>query len=342
MAHQSGIKASEQLSQALADAVTEGSNWRFLKVVIREESLELETRVEVRPGSSWRDQYDECVGPHLSRGATCYLLYRLDTRNSHGYQWLFMQYVHDTAPIRAKMLYSSTSATLKRAFGGEHLAPNGTLSGTQPEDLLLEGYDKHVASAKAPPPLTQAEEERAMVREMERVQAGIDDRQQTLAGIGFAVGPETDAALRRFASGKLDYLQVRISLHPSEELLCSDQAESLPVSQLAGRIPEDSPRYHLFRFRHRHDGADQAPALFVYSMPGYKCPIKERMVYSSGRAFFVAQCSARGIEPERRMEVDSATDLTEDALMLEFHPPQGDAGQKFDKPKPPGRKGKGK
>lgn len=341
MAHQTGIKASDQLSQAFAEAVAEDGNWRFLKVVIRDESLELETRAPVQPGATWRDQFDECVLPHLVKGAASYLFYRLDARNSHGYQWLFMQYVHDTAPIRAKMLYSATAATVKRAFGGEHLAPDGTLAGTQPEDLCLAGYDRHLASAKAPPPLTQAEEERAMVREMERVQAGIDERQQTLAGVGFEVSAEAADALNQFASGRLDYVQVSISLRPTEELRCPDRAERLQASELPSRVPDDTPRYHLFRYRHRHDGADIAPILFAYSMPGYKCPIKERMVYSSGRAFFLQQCSAFGIEPERRLEVDSASELTEAALQMEFHPPQVDSGLRFGKPKPPGRANKG-
>uniref|UniRef100_A0A1I8GR49 Twinfilin n=2 Tax=Macrostomum lignano TaxID=282301 RepID=A0A1I8GR49_9PLAT len=339
MAHQTGIRGNDELSQAFAEAVAEDSNWRFLKVVIRDESLELETRAQVRPGATWRDQFDECLTPHLVKGGACYLFYRLDSTNSYGYQWLFMQYVHDSAPIRAKMLYSATAATVKRAFGGEHLASEGTLTGTQPEDLCLSGYDRHLASASAPPPLTQAEEERAMVREMERVQAGIDERQQTLAGVGFNMSDEAADALRQFAAGKLDYVQVSISLRPVEELRCPDRAERLAGDQLGSRVPEDSPRYHLFRYRHRHEGASLAPVLFAYSMPGYKCPIKERMVYSSGRAFFLQQCSQFGIEPDRRLEVDSASELSESALQTEFHPPQVDSGQKFGKPKPPGRRG---
>lgn len=42
---------------------------------------------------------------------------RLDTKNSSGYEWLFLSWSPDTAPIRQKMLYASTKATLKQEFG---------------------------------------------------------------------------------------------------------------------------------------------------------------------------------------------------------------------------------
>ena len=43
--------------------------------------------------------------------------FRLDSKNSSGYEWLFVSWSPDTAPIRQKMLYASTKATLKQEFG---------------------------------------------------------------------------------------------------------------------------------------------------------------------------------------------------------------------------------
>lgn len=45
----------------------------------------------------------------------CY--FRLDSKNSSGFEWLFLSWSPDTAPIRQKMLYASTKATLKQEFG---------------------------------------------------------------------------------------------------------------------------------------------------------------------------------------------------------------------------------
>lgn len=45
-------------------------------------------------------------------------LFRLDSR-SHGggYEWILISWSPDDSPVRQKMLYASTKATLKKEFG---------------------------------------------------------------------------------------------------------------------------------------------------------------------------------------------------------------------------------
>lgn len=90
--------------------------------------------------------------------------------------------------------------------------------------------------------------------------------------------------------------------------------EPTEVAQLPSRVPRDAARYHFFLYKHTHEGDPlesvgecawtgagwpcrrgrgsaglpasahvprPAPTVFIYSMPGYKCSIKERMLYSS-------------------------------------------------------------
>ena len=42
-----------------------------------------------------------------------------------------------------------------------------------------------------------------------------------------------------------------------------------------------SARYHLFSYKHSHEGDQVVSNVFIYSCPGYNCPIKERMLYAS-------------------------------------------------------------
>ena len=44
-------------------------------------------------------------------------IHSLDHRNETGYDWLLISWSPDDAPIRQKMLYASTKATLKQEFG---------------------------------------------------------------------------------------------------------------------------------------------------------------------------------------------------------------------------------
>lgn len=47
--------------------------------------------------------------------------YRLDQKNETGYDWLLISWSPDEAPIRQKMLYASTKATLKQEFGNSSI-----------------------------------------------------------------------------------------------------------------------------------------------------------------------------------------------------------------------------
>ena len=103
--------------------------------------------------------YDPFVVPILEPKDPCYILYRLDTKNNQGHEWIYISYVPDFAPVctcqtnitngkqstllnlllmllqalffcvahtlhlqvKRKMLFAATSATLKKEFGGGHL-----------------------------------------------------------------------------------------------------------------------------------------------------------------------------------------------------------------------------
>jgi twinfilin-like protein len=43
---------------------------------------------------------------------------RLDTKANTNYEWLLVSWSPENSPIRQKMLYASTKATLKQEFGG--------------------------------------------------------------------------------------------------------------------------------------------------------------------------------------------------------------------------------
>lgn len=110
--------------------------------------------------------------------------------------------------------------------------------------------------------------------------------------------------------------------------------EPTDVAQLPSRVPREAARYHFFLYRHTHEGdplesvgewrgpgrgrsgpgrgghgpgcrggrpltpLPPRPAVFIYSMPGYKCSIRERMLYSS--------CKSRlldSVEQDFRLEI---------------------------------------
>ncbi|CAI5767108.1 twinfilin-2 isoform X4 [Podarcis lilfordi] len=297
---------------------------RLIKIVIEDEQLVLGAYKEL--SRRWDKDYDSFVLPLLDELQPCYILYRLDTQNAQGYEWLFISWSPDNSPVRLKMLYAATRATVKKEFGGGHVKDE--LFGTVKEDISLSGYQKHVSSYSAPAPLTAAEQELQQIRINEvKTEISVESKHQTLQGLAFPLQPEAQQAIRLLKQKKINYIQLvrspfftiqfgllniswtsvqallvqrlLVSPEPNVVLNCVllplfiqkldleretidlVHTNATEIADLPKRIPQDSARYHFFLYKHSHEGDYLESVVFIYSMPGYKCSIKERMLYSS-------------------------------------------------------------
>lgn len=313
-----------------------GDQYRAIKIVIEDEKL---TLGDARKASrKWDQEYDSLVLPLLDDDIPCYVLYRLDSSNTQGYEWIFLAWSPDHSTVRHKMLYAATRATLKKEFGGGHIKEE--MFGTTKDDMNLNGYKKYLSSLAAPLPLTAAEEELRQIK-LSEVQAdiGVDTKQQTLAGVAFPLDGEAVAALERFRDKRLNYVQLEVD--PLQEIIRLCSIESTELKDLPLRIPKDSPRYHFFLYKHSHEGDYLESTVFIYSMPGYKCSIRERMLYSSCKNPLVDMVeNTLHMEIEKKLEIDNGDELTGDYLYDEVHPKQHAHKQAFAKPKgPAGKRG---
>uniref|UniRef100_A0A8C9NK53 Twinfilin-1 n=1 Tax=Serinus canaria TaxID=9135 RepID=A0A8C9NK53_SERCA len=155
--HSSGI-ASGSVKDIFVGA--RNGQYRLLKIVIDNEQLVVGS--SRRPVGSWEKDYDSFVLPLLEDKQPCYILYRLDSQNAQGYEWIFIAWSPDHSPVRQKMLYAATRATLKKEFGGGHIKDE--VFGTVQDDVSLNGYKKYLISQSSPAPLTAAEEELRQIK----------------------------------------------------------------------------------------------------------------------------------------------------------------------------------
>uniref|UniRef100_A0A8C7ZXL3 Twinfilin-1 n=1 Tax=Oryzias sinensis TaxID=183150 RepID=A0A8C7ZXL3_9TELE len=313
-----------------------GDEYRALKIVIEDEQLSLGTTRKA--SKKWDQEYDSLVLPLLDDDMPCYILYRLDSTNNQGFEWILLAWSPDHSMVRHKMLYAATRATLKKEFGGGHIKDE--LFGTAKEDLNLSGYRKYLTSQSAPLPLTAAEEELRQIKLSEvQTDISVDTKQQTLQGVAFPIGKDAAEALKRFREKKINYVQLQINAEREMIHLCN--TEPTEVKDLPKRIPKDSPRYHFFLYKHSHEGDYLESTVFIYSMPGYKCSIRERMLYSSCKNNLIDMVENNlQIEIEKKLEIESGEELTSDFLYEEVHPKQHAHKQAFAKPKgPAGKRG---
>ncbi|XP_058501904.1 twinfilin-1-like [Solea solea] len=335
MSHQTGIQAGNDVKEIFASA-RNGDDYRVLKIIIEDEQLSVGTAK--RTSKRWDQEYDSLVLPLLEDTMPCYILYRLDSRNNQGHEWIFLAWSPDIASVREKMLYAATRATLKKEFGGGHIKDE--IFGTTKDDLNLSGYRKYMTSQAAPLPLTAAEEELRQIKLQEvQTDIGVDTKQQTLQGVAFPLHRDAVAALERFRDKEINYVQLEVDSEHELIRLCN--TEPTELRDLPKRIPEESARYHFFLYKHSHEGDYLESVVFIYSMPGYKCSIRERMLYSSCKNPLVDMVENNlNIEIEKKLEIDNGDDLTSDFMYEEVHPKQHAHKQIFAKPKgPPGKRG---
>jgi twinfilin len=335
MSHQTGIRSNEALRNFFAKS-KEG-HVRMIKVIINDkEELALDTYKNVE--SDWKIDYNECVLKHIDTKIPCYIFFRLDERNSTGFLWLFISWSPDFAPIKLKMLYAATKSTLKLEFGAGQLKDE--LFGTVREDVSLDGYLRHLKAQLAPAPLTNREEELELLKQNENLtRINVDTKQKTLQGVMFPVEESAIGKLDEFKRGKLDYLQFSIDI-PGERILLEKHREHLNVDSLAHEVPKDKGRFHLYRYKHIHEGEQTKPNIFIYSMPGFSCPIKERMLYSSCKNELLSYLKTQAnIEISKTFEVSEPSELNQQYLLDELHPKKANEGLKFEKPKGPTARG---
>ncbi|EDV91615.1 twinfilin [Drosophila grimshawi] len=329
MSHQTGIKANEQLAKVFGKA--KNGKIRVIKVSIENEQLSCSATADVK--KDWERDYDKLLSPLLDENVPCYLLYRLDAKMPLGYGWLLISWIPDTASIRQKMVYASTKATLKTEFGSAYIAEE--LHATTLEESTLEGYKKHKREFAAPAPLTTREEE--LKETVVCTDISTETRHQALGGISCPLTDATIAAVQDMVRGSYDYLQFRISLE--EERIHVSHAGNVDLQDLRRQVPEDHARYHLYIFKHTHEGDYLESFVFIYSMPGYSCSVRERMMYSSCKAPFIEQLAELGINVDKKLEIDAGDELTEAYLQDELHPKKILHRPAFAKPKGPPNRG---
>lgn len=116
MTHAISFSVAAELKEAFekqcASDLNDAERVRAFKVRINEEAF---TLAAVSPWGSEDSALAlaECKALMMPSEA-CYLIFK----NSHDASWILMSFVPDEASVREKMLYSSSIATLKRAFGG--------------------------------------------------------------------------------------------------------------------------------------------------------------------------------------------------------------------------------
>lgn len=309
----------------------------MIKISIEnDEALKLSSWKEVK--KDFEKDFD-IILPEVDANTPCYILFRFDEKSDSNYQWLFIFYMPETcrdyiyiysyvfyynafflASTRQKMIYASTKSTLKTEFGLSLIKEE--YHATQIEEMTFKGYLKNQEFLSAPKPLTTREQEmKELRRSVVKAEIGSQNSIQMMgSGIVCPVSEEALNSINEMKKGIYNYLQFEIDLE-KEEINVSKK-DQIDASQLKFQLPLDHARFHIFLYKHTYESDYQESYIFIYSMPGTICSVKERMMYSSCKAYFIdtIQNGKMGLDFDKKLEVDDMEELNEENLIDELHP----------------------
>jgi len=268
---------------------------------------------------------------HLERSSPCYLLYRLDSKNDRGYEWILISYVPDGSPVKQRMLYASSHALLKRELGLSYFSDE--FHGSSNDDITWELYQQHdKTKGISDAPLTQSEVSRNAASTME---VDMGHTREYVHSVLFPMSTDAVSALKNLSTTNVVQLTVD-SEKETIELLNSFSANS--VDAVADKLPSDQPCFVFFSYEHQHEGSNVSPIVFIYSCPN-GAKIKAKMLHSTVKSAAIDAAGSQGIKVEKKIEVSEPSELNEADLLLELHPPTREVSTKssFTRPSRPGR-----
>lgn len=345
MSHQTGIGPDEELEKFIAKCKT-SSKIRLFKVSIVDESLILDEYKETH--GKWESDYERYVTSFVLDRQPCYILFRMDTKDAEGnYQWNLIVWSPEDSPVREKMIYASTKATLKKEFGSSYITADYFASTIEELSLVsyknfLEAKQRELMGERDVNLFTVQEQDLMQIRREEAVSSQNAKPTKTLPGVEFPLTDEAMSALYDLKEGLISYLQ--LSIDGNFEIIQLEKTEShkeFDLKDLPDKVPSKSPRYHLFLFPHTYAGLYYKSTVFIYSVAS-NCPVKERMLYSSCKNALINLLHNKiGITVDKKIESDDPSELTEEYLIDQLHPKdvRNEINRKqFDKPAPPAGK----
>jgi len=323
--HSSGIPVDSSLDLAFGTA-REGNSIRFIKAQIVEDKI-VQTSSQKVSGSEEQDF--PSIQPHLEGRNPCYIIYRLDSSNIHGNEWLLISYVPDGSPVKSRMLYASSLGILKLGLGMTYFADELHCSAT--DDITWVMYQQHSRKKGiADAPLTQAEISRG-----QEVELAIDHghSREYVHSVRFPMSSEAVSALKNFDRKPI----VQLELDINKETIELHATLSGSVDVIANNLPKDKPLFTFFQFEHEHEEKTVKPIIFIYSCPN-EAPVKAKMLYSTVKAAAIDAATQLGVTLDKKIEITGGDELVESELLNELHPEARTINVKtaFNRPPRPG------
>ena len=319
MSSQSGISPSATL-QSEFHATSKNQSVLFVKFEIQKDTF-----VKTGEGNSTGSLASNLstIRNSLVDKQPCYVVFRLEDN-----KWCCVCYIPNDSPVRSKMIYASSKAALKAGLGNDLFGEDYNIS--DKAECNLEEYN--AAAKGVGKEVVMSADERMYRDTRHEHSAGTSEgKVSAIVGIPIKIADATIEALKGIASGSVTSLELVIDA--ATETLGNAPITNATLSTL--KLPEKEPRFFVVAHKYLHDGAHKNKLLLIYYCPNKAIP-KLKMLYSTSKANVIKIFDTLNIKDFHNLEVNEASELAEDVVVADIHPPTAnDRG--FAKPKAVGR-----
>ncbi|KAL0585056.1 hypothetical protein ABG067_005193 [Albugo candida] len=330
------------LSQELGDEFQKAQTGkiRFIKSRIQDEHF-LYSSSAVASESSHNDLKLLCQPPNIVADEACFMLYcpnaspAASVAASKALQWILIAFVPDFASVRERMLYSSARESLKRQLGFSYFVAE--LHATETEEISSEAIDLAKERQLAiDAPLSEKER---VLKEDAMLARDTNVKSSAMSAIPFEMTENLREKLQLFQDEKFDWLTMKINVEgPAETVDVVRSLKDVDAHDIADILDIKTPSFVAYRLT---TSDEKNILLFLYVCPE-DVPVRQKMIYSTGKSTLLATARTLGIQFAKMIEINDIHRATEE-IQAEMEPlrESNSKEREFSRPMAPGRNSKG-
>ncbi|ETO19355.1 hypothetical protein RFI_17873 [Reticulomyxa filosa] len=267
--------------------------------------------------------------------------------NSHGFYvvrdpsnpklYVLLHWGPDLSPVKQRMVYASSRATLKGYLGQASFSADyymSTKAECNVKKLIEQRTLHHQIDFRSD-------------SEIEKQSASIESAPKTaqssvMQRLPVEILQSVHDCVAKYSKGECKVVIFKLS--EDKKSITGEEQKEESISAIRDLLPDDEPRYFMFwHTRVREDEkVPKAPTVRVF---GYYCPdASERSLkftYSTCKNNLIDFCTEQELNFEGKVEFTDKSEFTHE--YLDYHVfPVVEAKQTFETPKPPGRKKQGR
>jgi len=323
--HTSGLEVSQEIKDAFV-AVLEDTKVDYVKVQIVDEEFKITGTGAATdsPTSDW-----EQVAKDISDEPVFYV-----KRATIPTKWIMIFFVPEVCKVKQKMVYASSSSSLKDGLGSGHFVQDYHISTT--EECTLKEYTNSIGEVDQMDLLTMEEIMAKEAEEESQMSIGGTARHVGIQGIPVQISEAALAGLADINEGKIT--TCIFNLNPETEVLevAENGSGNLGVEAIASFYKADTPSYTVFAYAHEHEGVSATKNVFIYYCPDAAKP-RLKMFYSSVKADIVTLCSTKGVSIDKQVEMSELQEVNAQYILEDLYP-KSSAKKTFKKPSTRGRR----